>query len=101
MKPTRRPLQLLNLSTKTREKHVHCNEDPAKGEKKKTSNEKKDLEKLFYWVIRKAVTLSHIRILKYYKAKKEMNLGKLWEIVRDREAWCAYSPRGPKESDTT
>ena len=26
----------------------------------------------------------------------DMNLGKLWEMVRDREAWC---PWGCKESD--
>ena len=30
-----------------------------------------------------------------------MNLGKLWEIVRDREAWRAWSPWGHKELDTT
>ena len=31
-----------------------------------------------------------------------MNLGKLWEMVRDREAWrAACSPWGCKESDTT
>ena len=28
------------------------------------------------------------------------NLGKLWELVRDREA-VMLSPSGPKESDTT
>ena len=31
----------------------------------------------------------------------DMNLGKLWEMVRDRQTWHAsFSPRG-SESDTT
>ena len=30
-----------------------------------------------------------------------VNLSKLQEMVRDREAWCAASPKGHKESDTT
>ena len=29
----------------------------------------------------------------------DMNLSKLWKIVKDREAWCA--PWGHKESDMT
>ena len=31
----------------------------------------------------------------------DMNLGILQEMVRDREAWCACSPWGCKELDTT
>ena len=29
----------------------------------------------------------------------DMSMGKLWELVKDREAWCC-SPWGPKELDT-
>ena len=29
----------------------------------------------------------------------DMNLGKVWEMVRHREAWCAVSPRGQEELD--
>ena len=29
----------------------------------------------------------------------DMNLGKLWEMVREREAWCAAAHGGLKESD--
>ena len=30
-----------------------------------------------------------------------MDMSKLWEMVKDREAWCAASPWGHKELDTT
>ena len=31
----------------------------------------------------------------------DMSLSKLWEMVKDREAWrAAYSPWGRRESDT-
>ena len=31
----------------------------------------------------------------------DMSLSRLWEMVKDREAWHACSPWGCKESDTT
>ena len=30
----------------------------------------------------------------------DMNLSKLWEIVKDAGSWCCFSPWGYKESDT-
>ena len=32
---------------------------------------------------------------------KDMNLSKLWEMVKDRGAWRGHSPRGHIESDMT
>ena len=34
-------------------------------------------------------------------SEMNMNLGKLWEMVRDREAWCAAAHGVKKSQDTT
>ena len=42
-----------------------------------------------------------IRWLNTITDSMDMNLSKLWETVKDREAWHAYIPWGNKDSDTT
>ena len=39
-------------------------------------------------------------ILGWHHRSMDMNLGKLWEMVRDREAWCC-SPWRREELDMT
>ena len=40
-------------------------------------------------------------ILEYIDRLKDMSLSKLWEIVKDREAWHAAVHGGRKESNMT
>ena len=42
-----------------------------------------------------------LRWLDDITSSMDMNLGKFWEMVKDRQAWCATVHRGGKESDMT
>ena len=49
-----------------------------------------DLRQLVSWENRiRTRNINHFSILSSVKRQTDMNLGELWEMVRDREAWCA------------
>ena len=45
--------------------------------------------------------LQRMRLLDSITDSMDMNLSKLWEIVKDRESLACYSPQGRKQPDMT